>query len=481
MRRGLLLPLLVFALLAIALTLLYSTGFPWITGLNSTPFDDNGNLMIRGGDFLRFYETLAKSTFSYYENLLRSKPYDPGLFAWGIHYEVRSYCDIYNLTREIKWIEMALARTEYLYSFRDVNGDGIPSWGNYNETYGNSRYAYQEYGVWDGVITTALIEVAELIYRDPLLSRNQSLKEIADKYLECVKQVIDRYHKCWTSFSEDEGFYWDNPAGDVTGPIVNRFSALGITELKLYDILGDEEYLKRPRAMANLFKRNLTIKYGAYVWTYAVPPSTYLSIEDISHGAIDLEFAILAYKHNLVFNRTDMERFVNTYLKFVWRGFNAKPKLSTYVDGRVTSDYSGISRNWVLLSSFEPRIWLLQWVVFNDPSLEAGSSGCLLQGLSQLAAYYPGSKVVTNCILVEADRLLNEISPLYQPLKALAYMELDKAIRLYEAGDYVNSFKYASKCISMATNAPTYCLSIYALIIVSAALAIIQKFHSGRV
>lgn len=478
MQRKILLMWLITVLLVAILVTMFLMGIPDVAGLNSAPFDDDGNLMIRGGGFLSFYEKLAESTFSDYGNLLLSKPYDPGLFAWGIHYEVRSYCDIYNLTRDIKWIERAIARTEYLYSFRDVNGDGVPSWGNYNETYGNSRYAYQEYGVWDGVITTALIEVTGLIYEDPMLSCNQSLKEIADKYLECVKQIINRYHNCWTNLSGDEGFYWDNPAGDVTGPIVNRFSALGITELKLYDIVRDGEYLKRPKAMANLFKKNLNLRDEAYVWTYAVPPSTYLSVEDISHGAIDLEFAILAYKHGLVFNRTDIERFVNTYLKFIWRGFNAKPKLSTYVDGRVTTDYSGVSRNWVLLSSFDPTIWLFQWVVFNDPSLTAGSSGCLLQGLSQLALYYPGNEAVTGCLINEAKKIVDEIPPIYQPLKMLIYQKLDEAIKLYNLGDYAGSFKSASKCISMAANAPTYSLVIYVFVTVSTVVTIIQKIRS---
>jgi len=474
LRRNLLAKLAILLLILILLVL-FLTSEPSTIGLYSTPFDENGKLKIRGGNFLKVYESLAESTFASYNSLLESKPYDPGLFAWGIHYEVRSYCDMYNLTRDRKWIEKALARTEYLYSFRDVNGDGIPSWGNYNETYGNSRYAYQEYGVWDGVITTAIIEVCQLIYSDPELSRNETLKEIADKYLDCIKQVIDRYHKCWTSLSEDEGFYWDNPAGDVTGPIVNRFGALGITELKLYDILRDEKYLSRPKAMAYLFKKNLKIQDGAYIWTYAVPPSPYLSTEDISHGAIDLEFAILAYKHKLVFNDTDMKMFANTYLKYIWRGFAAKPRLATYVDGRVSSDYSGVSRNWILLSSFNQTIWLFQWAVFNDPSLTAGSSGCFLQGLSQLAIYYPGRESATYCLLREAERLVNEISPVYYLLKIPVYWELDKAIKLYESNDYSSSFIHASKCISMAVNIPMYCSIIYMLIAALIIWIIIQR------
>jgi hypothetical protein len=239
--------------------------------------------------------------------------------------------------------------------------------------------------------------------------------------------------------------------------------------------LRDEKYLRNPKAMALLFKRNLKIQDGAYVWTYAVPPSPYLSTEDISHGAIDLEFAILAYKHNLVFNDTDMKMFANTYLKYVWRGFTAEPRLATYVNGRVTSDYSGVSRNWILLSSFNQTIWLFQWVVFNNPSLTAGSSGCFLQGLSQLAIYYPGSRNVTYCLLREAERLTDNVSPVYYPLKIPVYWELNRAAKLFESNDYLGSFIHASKCVSMAVKVSMYCSILYVLIAALIIWIIIQR------
>jgi len=483
MRRKFLMAWLIILLVASITVISPFTVDPWRIGLGNAPFEGFEPFGLRGKGFVEAYTEFAEQTWSSYNSLLVSKPYDPGLFAWGIHYEMRSYCDMYRFTGDRLWINRAVARADYLYSVRDVNGDGIPSWGNYNETYGNSRYAGEgmnrDFGVWDGVLTTAIIETAQTIYDHPVLMANQTLKEKADKYLKLVKTIIDRYHGCWTNLTETEGFYWDNPAGDVTGPIVNRFGALGITELKLYDVLKDPMYLNKPRAMANLFKKNLQLRDGAYVWTYAVPPSTYLSIEDISHGAIDLEFAILAYEHGLAFNRTDMERFANTYLKLVWRGFNAKPPLATSVNGAVSADYSTVSRNWVLLASFDPAIWLFQWTVFNDPTLSVGSSGCLMQGLSQLPFYDPGEEKVTEALLKEAKKTVDNLSPLYQPFKFLVEGELSRAHSYHNSGQNVEAFKTASKAMIMVGNAATPTAIIYLLIVVSVILALVQ-WGTGR-
>ncbi|KYH40307.1 MAG: hypothetical protein AYL32_012440 [Candidatus Bathyarchaeota archaeon B26-2] len=468
-------------LLALALTFYYALS-PELTAkdLIFTPFGEGGTLMLRGKSIVDYYTLIADRVWSSYNNLLASKPYDPGLFAWGIHYEIRSYCEMYRLTEDRLWIERAVARCDYLYSVRDVNGDGIPSWGNYNATYGNSRYereGWREFGVWDGVLTTALIETVQVILENQNLRANQTLREKADRYLETVKTVIDRYHNAWTDISEGMGYYWDSPEEDVTGPIVNRFAALGITEIKLYEVLGDPKYLVKPAAMAAFFKMNLQLRDGAYIWTYAVPPSRYTgSIEDISHGAIDLEFAILAYRHNLAFNKTDMQRFVATYKNFIWKGFNRKPHVATRVDGTVTSDYSGASRNWVLLSAFDPAIWTFQWIVFND--LEPSYSGAFLQAISQLITYYPGEEAV-EVMLQEAEKAVEGAPPFY-PFKYFAERSLDGARSLYEAGDLAGAFREARRCMVMVENAGKAMAAIIFLAVLAAILAVVQLLTGRR-
>lgn len=83
--------------------------------------------------------------------------------------------------------------------------------------------------------------------------------------------------------------------------------------------------------------------------------------EDVSHGSIDLHFAYLAYKDGIVFDRTDMERFANTFIYLMaTRGPGGVPTFRDRVDGSdSTGTYDTSVRNWPLLAEFDPSI--LEW------------------------------------------------------------------------------------------------------------------------
>jgi len=440
--------IVVVVAICILITLTTYLGYILYTPEISTPFDEEGEFLFLGQPFVELYSSIANVVWSSYNKALNSKPYDPGLFAWGLHYEIRSYVDLYKLTNDIRWLYRAINRCEYLYSVRDVNNDGIPSWGNYNETYGNSRYAregYREFGVWDGVISTAFMDVVQTILFTDVLKKNATLRARAEKYLEVVITIINRYHAYWTRVSHDEGYYWDCPSGDVVGPIVNRFSALGIAEIKLYEVTGNSTYLSRPLAMATFLKKRLSIRGGCYLWTYRLsygmfPPSDY---EDISHGAIDLEFMLLAFKHKLAFSEEDVRRLVCTYKKFIWKGFTSYPSLATKVDGSITQDYTRMSRNWVLLANFDPIIWVYQWYALERAGV--GYTGYYMQALSQLALYYPGPEAIVNTLIKEVKLNLNITM---DPISAyIVKTTLQRAIETQRNRDYITAFKLAVKCL----------------------------------
>ena len=401
-----------------------------------------------------------------YNKALRNKPYDPGLFAWGLHYEIRSYVEMYKLTRDVRWLYRAISRCDYLYSVRDVNNDGIPSWGNYNETYGNPRYAregYREFGIWDGVISTTFMDVVQVLLSVDELKKNSTLKAKAEKYLEVVTTIINRYHGCWTSVSHNEGYYWDCPSGDVVGPIVNRFSALGIAEIKLYEVTGNNTYLSRPLAMANFLKKRLSIRSGCYLWTYRLGYGRFLSsgYEDISHGAIDLEFMLLAFKHKLAFNEEDIRRLVCTYRKFIWKGFTSHPPLATRVDGTITQDYTRMSRNWVLLANFDPIIWIYQWYALEKAG--PGYSGYYMQALSQLALYYPGPESIVNTLVKEVELNLDNIK---DPIsRHVVETTLRQMVEAQQNRDYVRAFKLAMKCLITIEKSSKFALLLYTVIL----------------
>ena len=319
----------------------------------------HGEMRINGVPLMQIGQEAANQSWDAFNRRLAEKPYNPGTFAWGLSYAMRAYVRLYQFTGNRMWLDRAINWTEYLINFSDVNGDGEPAWGNYNETWGTSRYDYVEFTVHDGMICVPIVELAQAILSDPELRGEPEMYARAQRYIGLVKAIVDRHHRYWSDVDEESGYYWNDPTNpDLV--IVNRFAALGNAEILLSDLLQDPSYLDKPRRMANLIKKNL--KYDprddCYLWTYAIGGS---GIEDTSHGCIDLEFMFLCYQHGLVFNHTDMERLANTYEKRMWQGiemFRTGVGISTRIDGTVDpdNDYTRVSAAWPLLSLIRPRI-----------------------------------------------------------------------------------------------------------------------------
>jgi hypothetical protein len=265
---------------------------------------------------------------------------------------------LYGFTGNQLWLDRAIAWVDYCANYSDVDGDGEPAWGNYNETWGTDRYEYLEFTVHDGVIGTPIIELARLIRSDPVLRSDPELKAKADGYVSLVRQIVDRHHRYWEDVTDDSGYYWNAP--DEKSAIVNRFAALGIAEMILADVLGDPSYLDKPERMARFIKSDLRYdeESDSYWWPYASGES---GVEDTSHGSIDLEFMIMAYQRGLAFSEEDMGRLVNTYQRKMWQGiemFDTGIGIAAKVDGTLdpTQDYTRLAKAWPLLCLFEPRI-----------------------------------------------------------------------------------------------------------------------------
>lgn len=314
---------------------------------------------ISGTPVMTICQEASNSSWKVWNRRLGENPYDPGNFAWGLSYALRAFVGLYNMTGNMMWVDRAVEWADYLVDYSDVNGDGEPAWGNYNSTWGRDAYEYVEFTVHDGVISTPLLELAILIRQHDELSSDPALASRADRYIALVKEIVDRHHRYWTDVTQESGYYWDAPTLSDR-MIVNRFAALGISEIMLSDIIGDDEYLTNPRKMAKLIKDNLWYipENDCYEWSYEIGE---MRREDVSHGSIDLEFMIRAYRHGLHFNDTDMRRLVNTYQSQIWqsiRMFDTGIALAVRVDGDIDpdQDYTRLAKNWPMLCVFEPRI-----------------------------------------------------------------------------------------------------------------------------
>jgi hypothetical protein len=336
-----------------------------------------------------------------------------------------------------------------------------PAWGNYNETWGNSRYDFREYTVWDGVIGLPVIEAARAMRADEELADDPNLSAKADMYIGLVERMILRHHGAWTQLPDDQGYYWDDPLEDV-GPIVNRFTALGRVELVLSDVTGNTSYLDKPRQMARYMIENMRYHEAGdlYTWEYWFGQG---GSEDISHGAIELEFLIMANERGLL-DDVHLLRLSNTYLKRIWQVpelLDGKHILAMRVDGTDPPeyDYARISRGWVLLSAYNPLIYDHQRTTFGILNEKSGlyASSVTLLGLAQI----PLSAEKLRSVGLDPDEIRAVDTELLDSMLSRALERLDQTVargaqaltarsNLDEASTYVNEESLGNASVPIA-------------------------------
>lgn len=214
--------------------------------------------------------------------------------------------------------------------------------------------------VHTGMISYPMASFAKIVLRDPRLAAVAKYRRKAIEYLKAARDAAAVHDDEWRQTDDGYGYFvWNKgtPLGyDGTEQPTNQGLALGQTYAELAAATGDPFYRDRTRRMARMFARELTVDADdAYVWSYwpafgktyngfakADGVSEYTpsgnpvrSIEDLSHGAIDVEFAAAAFRNKLSFTGQDMARFARTYSKnlIAPTGDDGHPTAYVRVDG----------------------------------------------------------------------------------------------------------------------------------------------------
>ena len=120
----------------------------------------------------------------------------------------------------------------------------------------------------------------------------------------------------------------------------NKHSKILQALTALYAATGKDEYLARAVKLGTRFKRCLTLVGDHYVWNYWDPsgawdvdpagPAKWKHWIGPEHTGgyfgLTLSQAVFLYEHGLVFDRTDVERFVKTQTTVCWNGDAERPK-----------------------------------------------------------------------------------------------------------------------------------------------------------
>ncbi|MFI6293956.1 hypothetical protein ACIBEJ_20380 [Nonomuraea sp. NPDC050790] len=194
--------------------------------------------------------------------------------------------------------------------------------------------------VHTGMISYPMASFARLVLRSPRLRAVPKYRHKAVEYLKAARDAAAIHDDEWRQTEDGLGYFvWNKGtplAYDGAEQPTNQSLALGQTYAELAAATGDPFYADRARRMARTFLREVRADADdAYVWSYwptfgrvyrgfgkdegvsEFTPSggPARQIEDLSHGAIDVEFAAAVFRNGLFYRGADMARFARTYSK----------------------------------------------------------------------------------------------------------------------------------------------------------------------
>ncbi|MDH7570415.1 MAG: hypothetical protein QHJ73_12615, partial [Armatimonadota bacterium] len=160
-----------------------------------------------------------------------------------------------------------------------------------------------------------------------------------------------------------------NGRDNLTNPH-NKQSKMCRAYLALYRVTGKDEYFRRALKLGTRFKRTLRLDGDHYLWNYWEPAGEWDQKPDKpgewkhwigpehrgGYHALTVAMAEALYDHGVLFDRTDMQRFVNTQMQVCWNGSLENPVFVT-TGGQPAKEPGHATIMAPALARFEPKIW----------------------------------------------------------------------------------------------------------------------------
>ena len=277
-------------------------------------------------------------------------------FGWGIAYYAGDFVRGYQRTKDAAWLDAARKLSEYCLSKMRTGPDGYKGWVGEDQT---GRGTWADNHVGDAILFAPMLGFAEVVLKDPELKKKYG--EAARKYVaEAKRDLFEKWDKrgtwkedgawgCYVGWEmvcsqADPNAWKKDPAPCIAEPF-NKNNHMGICALRLFRVTGEEQYRERAFKIFAYTKSRFQLvdegNYSYYVWNYWEPfgpESVDLAKKDTRlwmnvHGGRpyaggEIGQMVEAYNTGVVFDKTDIERFLNTNLKVMWNGDKAKPHFS---------------------------------------------------------------------------------------------------------------------------------------------------------
>ncbi len=238
---------------------------------------------------------------------------DGATLAWGESYFLMAVVSLAESTGEARHHDLVRDHAKRILALRsdhhgqkdELRGTTIKAWTTARYTKGK----HHAHAVHTGMITYPIARWCYVVRRDPALRRTYG-KDVA----AFVPQLIESLAAFDADFRQvkgtERGYYAPFDSSRYTSTPYNFASAMGRAYVMLWLITGKAELRRRAARIAGEFRAALRKVKDRYDWPYASyrPKGS----EDISHAAINVDFAFQCYRAGIVFQQGDMLRFVAT-------------------------------------------------------------------------------------------------------------------------------------------------------------------------
>jgi len=307
------------------------------------------------------YRTLFDQRDQAYNNGNGNTAYtnEQGSLAWGESYLMHAYCVMYEATKDPWYLkkladhaDAVLEKRDDTLGVADYRGVSGAGWRNFQTGF--------PYGwvVHTGMITYPMARFAAIVQANSALQGivgfdGVPLSQKAATYVQRVKESVAFHEWEWQYGPYGGEGHYRFPSiihGGLNVPH-NHQNAMGRTLVALYEATGEVFYRSRAEMLATFFQRRILSgdSVAGYVWHYWDKIGDLVfsgPADDLSHGAISVDFAVLAHQAGIVFAAYDLTGFVWTFRNRLDRGLVGS--LANLVDG------SGGTGTW----NFQSGRWL---------------------------------------------------------------------------------------------------------------------------
>jgi len=311
--------------------------------------------------------------------------------CWRAGFSMHTFPRGYQAFGDVAFIEQGLKFCDALVDAMAEGPDGYRGWIG---PYMYDANFWCDAHVGDAVVADGLLDLAEVILKDDALKAKYGAK--AQSYVDLVrKNVIEKWdargtwkedppyggYVGWNRYGKAGQFKdWEKPAGvhatDSSLPF-NKQEHVGTVLLKLFRITGEKAFREKAEKIFAFSKSRFQFYDDHYLWNYWEPmgpwdvdldkklPRHWINVHPFSnYQQAEVSMIVEAYHTGVVFDKTDMQRILNTNLKVMWNQDLAKPAfensnctLPNYVKPKPGYGFTTLAGTlWDSLADFDPTV-----------------------------------------------------------------------------------------------------------------------------